>query len=298
MRRLHRGIAVIATSWFVTSTVAFGQDTGATGSGNWNDPTIWTTATVPGSANNVYIGSTYPSGAAATATVTLTQAQSASNVYLGDGTGTSGTLDLGNNALTITNTLYIGMNSGAGSLLEGSSGSFSAQSLILDNGSSLTFGANDTVSLLELDNKSNATIPANSTLGNVTDNINVFSGSTLNILSNQVGINDTLEVRDAGSTLNLNNQSVFANTILLGWNGGQAVTLNRGGADGNLLANNLYVGNTTLNLISGDYAGDFLPAQRHQHALYVGLHAARGERLHCDDHVDGKCHRNRGGVLR
>ena len=62
--------------------------------GNWNDPTIWTGGAVPNSSSNVYIGSTYPTGGDATATVTVSQPQSASYVYMGDASGSFGTLSL------------------------------------------------------------------------------------------------------------------------------------------------------------------------------------------------------------
>ena len=68
----------------------------------------------------------YPTVAASTATVTLGANESANNVYLGNGSGTSGTLELAGNILTITNDLVIGQNGGTGVLNEGG-GSFTAQ---------------------------------------------------------------------------------------------------------------------------------------------------------------------------
>jgi hypothetical protein len=128
MRSWIRRFVWVSAAWVTTSAGTFAQNTGATGSGNWNDPTIWTTGTVPGSSNSVFIGSTAPSGAASTATVTLTQSQSASNVTLGNGSGTSGTLNRSGNVLTITNTLTIGQSGGTGTINEGG-GSFTAGTL-------------------------------------------------------------------------------------------------------------------------------------------------------------------------
>src|SRR5271157_5229513 len=105
---------VFAWAMWVACAAVHAQDTGATTSGNWNNASIWTAGTVPGSSNNVYIGSTYPSGAASTATVALTANESAANVYLGNGSGTSGTLNLGGNTLTIGSDLVIGQSGGTG----------------------------------------------------------------------------------------------------------------------------------------------------------------------------------------
>ena len=121
-----RLVCLSAALVIVDSSATLAQDVGAVTSGNWNTGSTWTTGTPPGSSNNVYIGSTYPSAAAKTATVTLTQAQSANNVYLGYGNGSNGTLDLAGNSLTITGNLVIGQSSGTGTLSE-AGGSFTAQ---------------------------------------------------------------------------------------------------------------------------------------------------------------------------
>jgi len=103
IRWLKRLILTVAAVAMGTAAV-FAQDTGAITSGNWEDSSIWTSGTVPGSSNNVYIGSSYPTGSATTATVTLTASESAANVYLGDNSSfvppfATGTLNLGNNSL-------------------------------------------------------------------------------------------------------------------------------------------------------------------------------------------------------
>ena len=131
MRHGIKRFVLIIAAWAATTAGAVAQDTGANSSGTWETASIWTGGTVPGSSNNVYNGSTYPSGAAATATVTLTASESANNVYLGNGSGTSGTLNLGGNTLTIGNDLIIGQNSGTGTLNEGG-GSFTATNLYME----------------------------------------------------------------------------------------------------------------------------------------------------------------------
>jgi hypothetical protein len=105
-----KSLVVFMAAWVMASAAASAQNVGAKASGNWIDPTIWTTGTVPNSSNNAFIGSTTPAGCAAMATVTLVQNQSAANLTLGDGNNTSGTVDLGSNKLTIGDTLTIGLN--------------------------------------------------------------------------------------------------------------------------------------------------------------------------------------------
>ena len=201
------------------SAGAYAQDTGAMSNGNWETASIWTGGTVPNSSNNVYIGSTYPSGAAATATVTLTASESANNVYLGNGSGTSGTLNLGGNSLTITNDLIIGQNGGIGTLNEGG-GSFTATNLYVENANSFTFGANDAVLSVQVSGGSSVTTAA---AGNITtggyNESNVLSGSTLTLGANLNMVNGFFNVQDSGSTLDMGGFSFTANELLLGWNG-------------------------------------------------------------------------------
>ncbi len=126
MRRRITPFLWLAATWIVPG-VTSAQDTGATGNGNWESPSTWTTGAVPGASNNVYIGSTYPAGAAATAAVTLTANGSASSVSVGLGNGTNGTLNLGGNALSIITALDLGVG-GTATLQEGAGGSFTALS--------------------------------------------------------------------------------------------------------------------------------------------------------------------------
>ena len=180
-------------------------------------------------------------------------AQSANNVYLGNGSGTSGTLDLAGNALTIGNDLVIGQSSGTGFLNE-AGGSFTATNVYVENGNSLSFGASDAVSnLLNLSGGSSATT---TTSGNVTTNVNVFSGSTLNLGAN-LTLTGTMDVEDTGSVVHMNGNNISATTILLGWYDNQAVTLDRGTTPGSLSATNLYVYGQTLNLLPSDNINTF-----------------------------------------
>ena len=237
--------AVLAVSGY-SATMA--QDVGAVASGNWNTGSTWTTGTPPGASNNVYIGSTYPSLAVATATVTLTQAQSANNVYLGNGNGTSGTLDLGGNALTITGSLAIGQSGGAGTLNEGG-GSFTAQNAyVYGSGNSLTFGANDAVSYLQLNSGSSATTAA----GNVTGKVNVLTGSSLNLGAN-LSLTGNLNVQDSGSMLNAQGHAITASNLYLGWNGSSPVSVTNLGL---VTATNLYIANGTAVTLNSSNLGN------------------------------------------
>ena len=87
-------------------------------------------------SDNVLIGSNYPTGSASTATVTLAENEFASSVLLGYGSGTTGTLDLGDFKLTLGNSLYIGYG-GTATVLRGS-GYFSVSNLYVDSGNSFT----------------------------------------------------------------------------------------------------------------------------------------------------------------
>lgn len=149
MRSIVKPIVFVSAAWVVIAATAFAQDTGATSNGNWNDPTIWTGGVVPNSSNNVYIGSTYPSGTASTATVTLTASATAGSVTLGDGSGTSGTLNLLGNTLAISGGLNLGSFSGQGTLIEGD-GSFTSNNVFVQNGNFLAFGSNDGTAYLNL----------------------------------------------------------------------------------------------------------------------------------------------------
>jgi hypothetical protein len=100
----------------------------------------------------------------------------ANNVYLGNGGGTNGTLDLAGNTLTIGDSLVLGQSSGIETLLEGG-GSFTAANAYVGNGDSLSLGASDAVSLLQLTGGSSATTTAT---GNVSGNVQVYTGSPLN----------------------------------------------------------------------------------------------------------------------
>ena len=79
----------------------------------------------------------------------------------------------------------------------------------------------------------------------------MFSGSTLNLGAN-MSLFNSLDARDTATTINLNGYSLTAGSVYLGWSDGQPITLNRGGAGGTLDVNNLYVGNSTFNVLATD----------------------------------------------
>ena len=83
MRKWIKQFVFVSAACAVLSAAAFAQDVGAVNNGDWSNGSIWTSGTVPGSSNNVYIGSTYPTWSAWTATVTVSVNESASSVYLG-----------------------------------------------------------------------------------------------------------------------------------------------------------------------------------------------------------------------
>ena len=90
----------------------------------------------------------------------------------------------------------------------------------------------------------------------MTSNVNVFSGSTLNLGAN-LSLTGTLDVENTGSVLNMNGFNISAPTILLGQFGLQSVTLDRGTPPGSLTATDLYVAVNTFNLLASDNVTNF-----------------------------------------
>ena len=252
MGKWTRQIAFIVAAWAAANLTSRAQDTGAISNGIWEDPTIWTAGTVPGSSNNVYIGSTYPSGAAATATVTLTQAEDANNVYLGNGSGTNGTLNVVGNSLVVLGSLYVGVGGGVGTIQE-SGGALDAVSAYVYNGNSLTLGTFDGVGYLQLNNGSTA---RTTTSGNIGGAIDVFTGSTLNLgnsINTGYSSGNYLNVQDSGSVLDMNGHSVTTGAIEFGWNGSSAVTIQN---QGTIATQSFFLGNGMIySFLSTDSVG-------------------------------------------
>ena len=176
--------------------------------------------------------------------MTLTQNETASSVYVGFSGASEGTLDLGSNTLSVTNFLYLGYLAGATGTIQRTSGSFAVGGLSVDNGNSFTFDALDTAGALHVSHSSAVTTGAT---GNVTTSVNVFSAGTLT-LGADLNLSNTLDVRD-NSVLDMGGHAVNAQSIFLGYYDGLPTTLQNRGA---FTAQNLYVGNESLNLIAAD----------------------------------------------
>jgi hypothetical protein len=240
----------VLSAWVTALTVPAFAQTGANTTGSWENSSIWTGGTVPNSSTNVYIGSTYPTGAAGTATVTLTADESADNVYVGYGSPTTGTLNLGGNTLTITGGLTIGEYGGTGSLVD-AGGSFTTPSLsMFIGGTALTFGTADVTGGIDIENGAALTTVAT---GNITGGGAVANGATLNLGANMSIGSGGLNIEGTGATLNLGGYNVSANTLYLGYDIA-AVNLNRGsGTQGAFTLTNLDLGNSqNFSLISAD----------------------------------------------
>jgi hypothetical protein len=231
------------------------DDFGAKTNGNWNSQSTWTSTAVPGAGDNVYIGSTYPVGATANATVILTQNQQAASVFLGYGPGTSGTLNLGNFNLTAS-ALYLGFNGGTGAVTRGT-GSLNLGYLQL-SASSLVLGSGDKTMDLLLSNGSSVTTAAS---GNVSDTVVVHSGATLTLgadLSSGANTNAyAIEVSGVNSTLNAQFHKITTDSLSIGWEYGSQGRVpgtnvvhfvNRG----DLIVNALFVANQNFNLTATD----------------------------------------------
>jgi hypothetical protein len=240
---------------------AHAADFGAKTNGNWSSSTTWTpSGGPPGAGDNAYIGSTYPNGAAASATVMLTQNQQANTVVLGYGAGTSGTLNLGNFSLTATNFL-LGFNGGTGAVTRGT-GFLNVGTLQL-SGSTLALSASDRTGVLILSDASSATTAVTA---NVTDGVRVRSGSTLTLgadLSAGGLFNSySIEVSGANSTLNAQGHKITTPVLSIGWEyvnqtqvpGTHVVNfLNRGDLD----VRELFVANQALNLTATDRVSSY-----------------------------------------
>ena len=113
-------LAAVLGVWTGAATAG---DTGAATGGDWSFAATWTNG-VPGGNDTAFIGSGYPNGSAATATVTLSQDSGPGGVFLGYGSGTSGTIDLGGFNLS-TGGLYLGYNGSVGEIQRTGGGTLS-----------------------------------------------------------------------------------------------------------------------------------------------------------------------------
>jgi hypothetical protein len=201
-------LAAILLAWFGLATgFATAADIGAATSGEWSSAATWTNG-VPGPSDSAYIGSTYPTGSAATATVTLSQNTSAGIVFLADGMGTAGTLDL--NGFTLSaGALMLGV-SGPGTLLRTGGGTLSlAGQLTVNATAPFTFVPGDIVADLAINDLATAATVA---AGNITKGTSVVQGGTLNLGTDLMVASG---VHSQG-TLNANGYALSAPTINLG----------------------------------------------------------------------------------
>ncbi len=152
---------------------------GAQADGDWSDPATWTPGGgPPGAVDDAYIGSNTPTGSAGTATVTLTADTTADQVYVGRGTGNSGTLDLNGNIL-FADDLLLGTSNATGTLLRNGGHIEVTDRLTVDDGNSFIFDAADTSPDLTLTGGATATT---ATTTNLSADVNVTgNGSQLNL---------------------------------------------------------------------------------------------------------------------
>jgi hypothetical protein len=225
----------------------------AKATGNWESTTTWFNNVVPTSADSAYIGATDPPGGIGSPTVTLTASEAITNVRLGYGSPTNGTLNLNGHALTVSGDFMINNFGGIGHLVEGAGGSFTAGSLSMFNGNvPLTLGAADVVTSIDIESGASLTTAAT---GNITSG-GSLSSATIN-LGADMNLSAGLNVENTGATLNLagHNLSVASTgTLWLGYFGSSAVTVQRGSPTaGNLNVVNLDMANSqNLALIAGD----------------------------------------------
>jgi hypothetical protein len=239
-------LTIILTCAWASSASA--TDYGAVASGNWSTASTWG-GSVPTSSDNAFIGSNnYPTGAATTATLTLSQNVIINNVYLGNFSSGTGTLNLSNFTLN-ANAINIGYTS-PGALTRGT-GTFSTNFLGVNYGGSLAFASGDSSSSFTLAGASSATTAAK---GNISGGVEVNTGSSLT-LGDNLNVTGNINLQDSGSILNAQGHNLNAgNQITIGWFGSTVVSLlNRG----TINTANLYVGHQDFTLNSTDTVGAF-----------------------------------------
>ena len=197
--------------------------------GTWNLP-VWISSGgygSPGSGDNAYIGSTYPTNSWLTASITLAGSQSVNNLYLGYGNVvSSGTLYLDGYKLAVGSGLYFGQSGGSGTIIE-NGGSFSTPNLTLSSSNSLVLGVGDTVSSsVSLNNGSHLTT---TTSASVTGAVSLSTGSTLTMGAPlTLSGNNTLDVEQL-ATLDMGGYPLSASSVYFGWFSSLGISvLNRG----------------------------------------------------------------------
>jgi hypothetical protein len=239
--RLALAIAVLCLA-----TPLFAISITASNGGDWNDASIWSPQVVPGASDSVSIG-TYPTSLPEAITVSLTRDESAGSLLLGDLNCLLATLDLGNSKLTVDH-FSIGYYGGLGNIERGS-GSFSASSLWIDRGNSLTFGNNDVVNSLYVYGNSEVTTTA---AGNLTGYVSVGGGSKLT-LGADITNAASISVDGDGTTLDMAGHSITAGQISLVYDGGPPTLQNRAA----LTAGRLMIGNQAFDLHAIDSVQDY-----------------------------------------
>ncbi len=215
MRATLGRLILIATLTNLGSASARAGDlVGALTSGGWNDPTIWTTSTTPVAADDVYLGSDYPSGASQVVTVSLRHDQSAHDLYLGFNNNGQATLDLGDSRLTLRDYLFVGFQPGTTGTLTRGSGGFSAQGLSIHNANAMTLSASDRVTVVDLAGGSTL---ATADTANLSDRVSVVGGSTLT-LGADLNLAGSLSLSGGGS-IDAQGHAIQADSLALGPNG-------------------------------------------------------------------------------
>ncbi|MCA9230291.1 MAG: PEP-CTERM sorting domain-containing protein [Planctomycetales bacterium] len=212
---------------FCITPVIFAAEYGANSSGDWSDSGIWTPlGGPPVSGDSAYIGSYTPGGSATSATVTLDANQQVTNLYLGNGNSTSGTLDLSNYTLSVDNALVIGSSGGIGSILRGS-GYLIADNLTVQGGNSFALNSSDSVN----------------------QRVNVNGSSSQLGLGAPLTLTQDLELAN-GATLDANGQAISVRDLHVGYlyGPGPVSLLN----DGAITAVSFIASGSTTTLTSGD----------------------------------------------
>lgn len=246
-RLLLVGLTVLMLVLLANSPVG-AVDVGAIADGNWNNPATWVGNAVPSPGDNVFIG--WANGVSApSAVVTMTQDEFANQVILGNGGTASGTLDLGNYKLTLTDLLYVGYSPGSSATVLRGTGYFVTPTMEVDWGANFTYNALDRVTYLSISDNATATTAAT---GNVGSHITIVGGGKLT-LGADMALGDYFHLQDTGSQLDMAGHSLRAQEILIGTNGSSPSVLHTG----KINAAYLSVVNVNLDLIAGGAVSQF-----------------------------------------
>ena len=232
VRSRQNSLATGAVAVFVALATAphaiWAQDFGAIANGNWSDASTWTPAGgPPGATDSAFIGTSFPAGSAAVATVSLTGNQMVDEVHLGRNVGTNGTLNLSGQSLIVADLLTMGEFGGVGTINHGG-GILAADRLRVANLNTFTFEGADSSNDLTVRTAALVTTAAS---GNVIESVAVFDANSQLTLGDTLVVTGDIDIRGSAgtpATLQAAGNHLMARDIFIGRFGNPGQLLNDG----------------------------------------------------------------------